>query len=430
MPPSSSGAETTSRGLVQTKARPSPFGVSRRKSDSSPLPGVGVASGPRVVGFFPSYNSDSWGSHICLSLCEHMAGPGLPIELLVPASDPQARRSFTRDCVPNWLRRAVYRVDRTEKLSHVFARRGFRRALENADLAYLWAGVPRTFFAIAEAAGIPFVLERINCHRRTAHRILAEAYARVRLQPPHDEARAHAERADEEYKLERADFVFAPSPLVAESLLDAGIDAGKILRSSYGWSPRRIRPQPPRPVGRRQFTVAFVGSLCVRKGTHLLLEAWAAAALPHARLLLAGRLDSDIATLCADHLRRSDVRHMGHLTDVNAVFALADAFVFPTLEEGSPLVVYEAMAHGLPVLTTPMGAGEVVRDDREGLVRTPYDHDAWVEDLRRLARDHDLRQRLGQAAQARAGDYTWDKVGARRRAQLLAAFGAQQPHAQ
>ncbi|MEZ5964496.1 MAG: glycosyltransferase family 4 protein [Planctomycetota bacterium] len=378
----------------------------------------------RLAAFYPNYNSDAWGSHICLSLCDRMHHESLPVRLVVPASDPAARRPCTRDSVPELLRRTVYRLDKSESLSRLFARRVFRAALAEADAAYLWAGVPMPFFDLVERASLPLVLERINTHRRTAGAILAEARRRAGLPPPaSDPQRAARELAVEDRKLARARFVFAPSPHVADSLRAAGVPEAKILRSSYGWSPQRIRPLPqPRERG-QGFTAVFVGSVCVRKGAHLLLDAWVAADIPGGQLVLAGRVDDDIATLCRDHLQRADVRVLGHVSDVNTALAQADAFVFPTLEEGSPLVVYEAMAHGLAILTTPMGGGEIVRDDREGLVRQPYDRDAWVDGLRRLARDVDLGTRLGAAARARADDYTWEKVGSRRRAQLLAAFG-------
>ncbi len=387
-------------------------------ANSMPVVG-GQRAATRLLAFYPNYNNDAWVSHICVSLCEFMLGPSLAIDLLVPASDPSARRTFVRDAVPAWLRRPVYRVDKTERLSRMFALPKFRRSLAEADAAYLWAAVPLAFFDAVAGRGIPLVIERINCHRRTSMRILDDAFARAGLPASHgNDDRTVAQEDD---KLRRAEFVFSPSPLVSESLIEAGVEPHKILPSSYGWSPQRIRPRAQAPSPETPFTVLFVGSLGIRKGTHLLLDAWAAAGIA-GRLLLAGRVEKDLEVVSSEHLRRPDVECLGLLSDVNGAFARAHAFVMPTLEEGSPLVVYEAMAHGLAILTSPMGAGEVLRDGVDGLVRQPHDRDALIGELRRLASDHDLRQRLGDSARARAAEFTWEKVGARRRAQLLAAL--------
>jgi glycosyltransferase involved in cell wall biosynthesis len=96
------------------------------------------------------------------------------------------------------------------------------------------------------------------------------------------------------------------------------------------------------------------------------------------------------------------------------VYRSADVFAFPTLEEGSPLVSYEAMGIGLPVVTTPMGAGNIIRHGQEGLVIDTRDQDGWVAELQRLAVDAARRRALGEAGRRRAADYTWDKVAGRR----------------
>jgi len=74
-----------------------------------------------------------------------------------------------------------------------------------------------------------------------------------------------------------------------------------------------------------------------------------------------------------------------------------------------------------------LGARRVLRDGIEGLVLDPYDRDGWVGAIRQLAADSALRERLGDAARRRAQDFTWDKVGARRRELLLATCADRRP---
>jgi glycosyltransferase involved in cell wall biosynthesis len=86
-------------------------------------------------------------------------------------------------------------------------------------------------------------------------------------------------------------------------------------------------------------------------------------------------------------------------------------FVFPTHEEGGPLVTYEAAACGLPSIVSPMGAGRIVRDRHEGLVVNPLDVDVLADAISMLAGSPTLRQELGSQATVRAQDFTWEKVG-------------------
>jgi glycosyltransferase involved in cell wall biosynthesis len=378
----------------------------------------------RIATFYPIHCGGGWHSHICLSLCEHMQAPELTVEMLAPTSDPPGRTPFTRDAIHPWLKTVVFKVDRRGAFLRAVHRARYRRALARSDVAYLWAATPEAIYRDVKAADRPLVVERINCHRATSRPILDEAYRRAGLAPGHgitDEA-----LAEERRKLALADWIFAPSPLVRRSLLDDGIAADKVLSSSYGWSPRRIEAAKRRRPLDAPPTFLFVGTVCIRKGAHHLLDAWSAAGIK-GRLELCGQVAAEVKTVSAAHLARADVDARGHVTDVAQAYADADVFAFPTHEEGSPLVVYEAMARGLPILTTAMGAGDVVRHGVEGLVLDPYDRDAWIWELRRLAGDPALRARLGDSARRRAREFTWDRVGARRRELLLVALGGPLP---
>jgi len=97
-------------------------------------------------------------------------------------------------------------------------------------------------------------------------------------------------------------------------------------------------------------------------------------------------------------------RHTAHVPQAQLpqVYGAADVFVFPTLLEGLGLVVLQAMACGLPVIVTPRGPDEVVRDGVDGYVVPAVDSNSIIEALERLYSDAELRLQLGRNARSQA----------------------------
>jgi glycosyltransferase involved in cell wall biosynthesis len=85
-----------------------------------------------------------------------------------------------------------------------------------------------------------------------------------------------------------------------------------------------------------------------------------------------------------------------------------DVFVFPSLMEGLPSALLEAMASGMPVITTETcGMPDVVRNEVTGLLIPPADSTALEAAIERLVSSVELRQKLGEAARASMQSYTW-----------------------
>jgi glycosyltransferase involved in cell wall biosynthesis len=218
------------------------------------------------------------------------------------------------------------------------------------------------------------------------------------LLPPAIIARHRAELAE-------TDHVLVPSDYVRDTLLARGVPAAKIAVIPYGVDIERFRP-PATPRPRERFRLLFVGHLSQRKGIGYLLEAMRRLrGLAGIELVLVGRKVGAEAALApyAEHFR-----YVPHVPfhEVHRLFQDADVFVYPSLHEGSAFVTYEALASGLPVVTTP-NAGAVVRDGVEGFLVPIRDVDALVDRLERLHRDPDRRAAMGEAARARAELFTW-----------------------
>jgi glycosyltransferase involved in cell wall biosynthesis len=227
---------------------------------------------------------------------------------------------------------------------------------------------------------------------------------------------------------EVADHIFVPSEFVAICLLENGVPAAKLVRIPYGADPDRFT-QAENPPGQRP-RVLFVGLIGVRKGVRYLLDAWALAELDReAELVLAGPVDAAGRELLRTHAGRFTWAGQLPRHEIHRVFASADIFAFPSLCEGSAYVVYEAMATGLPVVTTP-NAGSVVRDGVDGYVVSPRDVKGLADRLTLLIRNADQRRRMGLVARRSVVErYTWRHYHQRVRTAYAAILGGRDPSA-
>jgi glycosyltransferase involved in cell wall biosynthesis len=94
------------------------------------------------------------------------------------------------------------------------------------------------------------------------------------------------------------------------------------------------------------------------------------------------------------------------------LYAEHDVFVFPSLMEGLPSVLLEAMASGMPVITAETcGMPDVIENEFNGLLIPPADAGALEQAILKLANSPELRRRLGQAARDTMRRYTWERAG-------------------
>lgn len=366
----------------------------------------------KISALLPIYCNDRAISHVFMSVCGGWQGPNLQARMIVPNCTPYCRGKNLVEAIPLLLKKWYYR--RVEIPIQVAEKR-FLKDLQEFDAAYLWPGVSLNLYEAVKQRKKPIFLERVNCCQQKSKQILDEAYARLGIPPKHDVTEENIEK--EKIEVEQADFLFCPSPEVSKSFQEAGVPLEKLLLTSEGWSPQRFANTQPEPRNPEGITVLFMGYMSVRKGPHVLLQAWERSRLK-GRLVMFGNVEPAIAQICSNLLNRPDVTHYSYSLDYSFAYRQADFLALPSVEEGSPLVVYEAMAHGLPILTTPMGAGGIVRDGIDGIIVPPYDLDAWVEALQTLANSPELRAQLGAAARQRAQEFTWDRV-ARQRGELV-----------
>jgi glycosyltransferase involved in cell wall biosynthesis len=158
------------------------------------------------------------------------------------------------------------------------------------------------------------------------------------------------------------------------------------------------------------FAILFIGNDWRNRGLPCLLEAVGIMRDPKVRVLVAG---TDSTSGYQEYIEKiglaGRVQFLPPRGDVEFYYAAADAYAGPSLEDTFSLPPAEAMACGLPVITTrATGVSEIIHHGEDGLVlEDPADAKTLSEWLARLASDAEWRERMGAAAAKTAAKYTW-----------------------
>ncbi|MBU2858405.1 glycosyltransferase family 4 protein [Acidithiobacillus ferrooxidans] len=268
--------------------------------------------------------------------------------------------------------------------------------------------------AFARASGVK-VLNYPTVHHRYIRRFVAEERelepSFANTLPDWDQAPTWQE-PELDMECEQADRILIGSQFARNTFIEEGFLAEKMVVISYGADLARFSPTPPRGEQEKIFKVLFVGNIGQRKGVSYLLRAYQAFRGPGTELVLVGSYSGDPKMMAPF---RDQFTHIPHVPQsrLASIYQEAQVFVLPALLEGMGLVVLEAMASGLPVITTPNGPGDLVRDGVDGFVVPIRDVNAIVEKLEYLRAHPEERLRMGQNARERAKMFTWEQYRAK-----------------
>jgi glycosyltransferase involved in cell wall biosynthesis len=276
----------------------------------------------------------------------------------------------------------------------------------DANAVYAYEDAALATFRAARRQGLTTVYElplgyyegvarEINRAREDWPELMPSVYAEPRWKQDRKNAEA-----------ELADIIVVASRWARESvnLLDA--DRRKpIVAVPYGTPVDEVSPRTERPAG--PFTVLFAGEVGLRKGVPHLIAAWERLAMKNARLLLAGSMK-----LPAGYLSKhaASFEYLGPLprTELIELMKKADLFAFPSLAEGFGLVIGEAMAAGVPVLTTLNTGGPGLIDDGvEGWCVPAHEIEPLVDRLAWASRHRAELFEMGGCARRRAESWRW-----------------------
>lgn len=283
-----------------------------------------------------------------------------------------------------------------------------RAALEPSAVLHCWNDLSRTL-ARGNALGTLTVVECSMPHPDALAETLRAEAARWGSLPADLPSPIRLRRYRREFATAR--FIAVPSEYNRQTHIAQGIPSHRLRVVPYGVDTQKFHP-PSELIGRHPFRVLFLGAVSLRKGAQYALEAWRQLGWRDAELWLAGHVAREMKSLLGRWRGLPGVHFVGHQRSVVDLFHQADVFVFPSLGEGSALVIFEAMACGLPVIVTE-NAGSLARPDQDGYIVPPADAVALADAIERMRAQPQRRCEMGRAARQRIEPYTWQSYGDR-----------------
>jgi glycosyltransferase involved in cell wall biosynthesis len=224
------------------------------------------------------------------------------------------------------------------------------------------------------------------------------------------------DRESREYRL--ADHIVVLSSFALRSFVDQGIPREKISLLPLGVQVDAFRASPADAAARAArirrgdpLTVLYVGAVSYRKGLWDLARVAAAVDPARVRFLLVGKVMPEAEAAVARLGPHVTMVAKMPQAELPSVYRQGDVFLFPTIEDGFGVVLAQAQAAGLPIITTPNGAGgDLVRSDADGWIVPIRDAEAITERLQWCDAHRDALGRMAEAGSGQVRSRSWTEV--------------------
>jgi len=256
--------------------------------------------------------------------------------------------------------------------------------------------------------GKVWICDRPCTHILTQKEILVEEHKHWGIPPPQFSI-DRLERCVAEY--EEAHAVTVPTQFAKRTFVKHGIASERVFVCPYGVDLSEFRPAAKRD---DVFRVIYVGQITVRKGIGYLLEAIEPLVRRHrVELWIVGEMDPRMRPLLDSYKGMFVYKGVSPRQDLWQLYSQASVLVLPSVEEGLALVQAQAMACGVPVIsTTNTGAEDLFTDGVEGFIVPIRDPEAIREKLEWMIESRELRDKMAAAALERVKSLGgWDRYG-------------------
>lgn len=277
--------------------------------------------------------------------------------------------------------------------------------LPDCKIYHSWMSLAPEAVLRAKKNGAILVLEAANSHPLNTLKILNEEYKKFDKK----NLVVNPKTVQKEINLiNKFDYVMCPSDFVYNSFLEQGFAKNRLIKLPYGVDIKKFSPVKNKKDNK--FRIVFVGSIQLRKGAQYLLQAWDELKLKNAELIIVGRIWPDGEEIAKKYKNNKTIKFVGFTKNLKYYYKMSDVFVFPSLEEGSALANYEAMASGLPLITT-FNSGSIIRDGKEGFIVPIRDVKFLKGKISYLYNNPSEVKRMGKNARKRVEKYSWENYG-------------------
>jgi alpha-maltose-1-phosphate synthase len=285
----------------------------------------------RLITNYPKYKTRGWG-------VPNDKVVSLPLTLFLnKAIEKVGGAGLVRKSIPT-----IYRL---------FAQSAVRY-LEGSTLVHGWSSCSLPAIKWAKQNNVPFLLERSSAHITYQAKLLEAEYQKFGI--PCTEIHPQIVETElAEYEL--ANQVAVPSYFAQRSFLEEEFPKQHLVYNRFGTNLNTFSP------GVKQdsvFRVVYAGTLSVRKGVHYLVKGFMQANIPNSELCLIGGATPETAQLIGSVDAR--VKCIGHIPEPKLAeyYRNSSVFVMPSIEDGFPYVILQAIACGIPLISTTNTAGE------------------------------------------------------------------------
>jgi starch synthase len=261
--------------------------------------------------------------------------------------------------------------------------------------------------------GKPFFLDQSIAHPRTKEIIFEDVRKRFPTWSSAITPKKERDIATEETEHRLSTKIVVASTFTKKSLIDSGLDASKITVNPYGVGKEFMKPLT-RSSGGSKTRFLYLGILGPRKGLPLLLETWEELELHRSAELWIAGPNNSMAEAAISKTPGAYYKGKFPFKQVPELMSSCDCLVFPSYFEGFGLVILEAMACGMPVITSTATAGpDIIEHGVDGFVIQPGDKSALGTSMTLMATDKPLCHHMGSLAEEKAKLFSWNSYGDR-----------------
>lgn len=303
-------------------------------------------------------------------------------------------------------------IDTDYFLSNYFSKRASELIdLNNTDILVGWSSFSKEAFLKAKKTNCIKILERGSTHIKYQEKILKMEYDELKIKP-NLPSQNIIQKELIEYEL--ADYITIPSEFAKKTYVEYGVSESKLIKVPYGVDLKEFKYlNKKRPEGDK-FRLISVGTISIRKGSHILIEAFEQLSLKNSELIFVGPMENNFKKILKKYKKLKNVKFISKQKQENLKYFYnnSDIFVLYSLEEGLSMVQAQAMACGLPIICSEnTGGSEIVDHGINGYVIPIKNIEILKNKIQEFYNDKSKLKNFSLNALKKTKELSWENYG-------------------